>query len=341
MTTTQPFHDEPRSAVIKRRLVTVSRSVALCLIITALLPILLVGAATVDVVRWIVAKRPWMSVRVVLFGWSFFVTEVIGLAWLLAVWLMSGFGKDRVRLVARTWPVQRWWARTLFAAVRRLFRIELEVSDHDVTTPGPIIAMFRHASIVDNLLPALLLTDAKQFRMRWIIKRELLELPSLDVAGRRLPNYFVDRNADDPRREIRAIRRLADDLEPDEGVLIYPEGTRFTERRRRRALADLENRSPALHERAAAMHHVLPPRVGGPLALLDSGYDVVLCGHEGLGGFARIGDVWSGALLGRTVRVCFWRIDAADIPRNRKARIDWLYSQWERIDAWIGAQKAT
>ena len=60
-----------------------------------------------------------------------------------------------------------------------------------------------------------------------------------------------------------------------------------------------------------------------------------------IGGFARIGDVWSGALLGRTVRVCFWRIDAADIPRNRKARIDWLYSQWERIDAWIGAQKAT
>ena len=59
-----------------------------------------------------------------------------------------------------------------------------------------------------------------------------------------------------------------------------------------------------------------------------------------IGGFARIGDLWSGALVGRTVNVRFWRISAADIPRERQARIDWLYDQWERIDGWIGAQQA-
>ncbi len=335
----RPFHDEARSSIVQRRAVSVSRSVLLFITGTLLLPLLLVGAIAVDAVRSVLTRRPWMSVRIVLFGWTFIATEVAGLLWLFATWVTSGFGFNWDRLVARTWPVQRWWAGTLFVAVRRLFRIEFDVENHDVVAPGPVLALFRHASIVDNLLPAVLLTSAKQMRMRWIVKRELLALPSLDVAGTRLPNYFVDRNADDPRREIRAIKHLGEGLADDEGVLIYPEGTRFTEGRRSRALSGLEERMPSLYERAARLRFVLPPRIGGTLALLDSGHDVVVCGHEGLDGFARIGDIWSGALVGRTVSVRFWRTAARDIPTDRKARIEWLYDQWERIDDWIAAKK--
>lgn len=339
MVTKRPFHNEPRSEIVRRRLASISRSVLFLVALTALLPLLLAAAAAIDAVRWLALRRPWMSVRLVLFGWTFFATEVAGLAWLFFGWVGSGFGRRWDRLVELTWPVQRWWARSLFTSVQRLFRITLSVEGHDTTTPGPILAMFRHASIIDNLLPAVLLTDAKELKLRWIVKRELLSLPSLDVAGTRLPNYFVDRHAEDPRAEIRAIRRLGEGLAPDEGVLIYPEGTRFTEKRRRRALERLQERMPNLHDRAGRLRHVLPPRIGGPLALLDTGSDVVLCGHEGLGGFARIGDIWSGALVGRTVSVKFWRIAAAEIPHDRKARIDWLYTQWEMIDAWIEAAK--
>ncbi len=339
MATVRPFHDETRGSIIRRRLVSVSRSILFFILLTVLLPVLLGGGVFVDAVRWLLTRRRFMSVRLVLFAWTFLATEVAGLVWLLAVWLATGFGRRWDRLVELTWPVQRWWARTLFASVKRLFHIELTVDGQDLVAPGPIVALFRHASIVDNLLPAVLLTDARRLKMRWIVKRELLTLPSLDVAGTLLPNYFVARTADDPRREIRAIRALGTDLASDEGVLIYPEGTRFTESRRLRALESLRERMPALYERASQLRYVLPPRIGGPLALLDSGSDVVLCGHEGLGGFAKIGDIWSGALVGRTVSVKFWRISAADIPTERKARIDWLYTQWERIDAWIAATK--
>lgn len=258
MPTLRPFHDEPRAAIVRRRVATITRSAALFVILTVLFPVLLLAAVFVDAARWLFTRRHWMSVRLLLFAWTFLATEVAGLAWLFAVWLASGFGSNWDRLVAMSWPVQRWWACMLFASVRRLFDIRFAVEGDELATPGPILAFFRHASIVDNLLPAVLLTDAKHLRLRWIIKRELLALPSLDVAGTRLPNYFVDRSANDPRREIRAIRKLAADLKEDEGVLIYPEGTRFTESRRRRALAGLQDRMPALHERAGRLRYVLP-----------------------------------------------------------------------------------
>lgn len=333
------FHTEPRSAIIKRRLVTIPRSLLLLATTTLLLPLLVAAGTAVDVTRWAVQRRPWMSLRLIAFGWVFLAAETWGLVRFLGHWIASGFGARREWMIARAWPVQSWWARTLLAAVRRLFRLSLRVEGAEQVQPGPIVAMFRHASIVDNLLPAVLVTHGQGIKLRWIIKRELLSVPALDVGGLRLPNYFVDRNSADPRAEIRRIRALAADLAEDEGVLIYPEGTRFTEKRRDRALTDLESRDPALFARAQKLRHVLPPRIGGPLTLLDTGYDVLVCAHEGLGGFAKIRDIWSGALVGRTINVAFWRISAGDIPAGRKARISWLFDQWERADSWIEATK--
>lgn len=329
------FHDETRNTILKRRLVTIPRSAALFVLVTVTLPILVAGAAVIDGLRWAATRRPCMALRFVAVGWVFLAAEVVGLIRFSWHWLATGFGRDHEQLVARAWPTQRWWACTLFTTVQNLFRVELVVEGQELTTPGPILAMFRHASIVDNLLPAVLLADRAGYRLRWIVKRELLAEPALDVAGTRLPNYFVDRESSDPRAEIRNIRRLAADLGPDEGVLIYPEGTRFTEERRRRVLRSMEHRDAALYERAQRLRHLLPPRIGGPLTLLDTNYDVVMCGHEGLGGFARLRDLWSGALIGRTVHVRFWRFPAATIPAGRKERIDWLFDKWEAMDSWI------
>jgi 1-acyl-sn-glycerol-3-phosphate acyltransferase len=334
------YNPEPRKAVVKRRLVTISRSSALFLIVTIGAPLWVLMATAVDTFRLLVFRKPMMAVRMLAFAWVWLAAELIGLTRFAWQWIAAGFGRDRRRLVDQAWGVQAWWARTLLSTVQRLFRLELDIDGLDLATPGPVLAMFRHASIVDNLLPAALLTDRRGLKLRWIIKRELLSVPSLDVGGKRLPNYFVDRAASDPRQELRAIKRLAEALGPDEGVLIYPEGTRFTESRRARALAKLRDGGSHLFERASGLHHVLPPKVGGVLALLDSGADALVCAHEGLGGFAKLRDIWSGAMLNRTIRVKLWRIAAADIPRGRASRVDWLYTQWEAIDAWIASVKA-
>jgi 1-acyl-sn-glycerol-3-phosphate acyltransferase len=336
----RPFHDEPRAAIVRRRIVTIPRAILMFVAVTVLLPFLLAGAVVVDAVRSLSRRRPWMAVRMVAFAWIFLAAEQIGLSRFFVSWITSGFGLNRRRLVATAWPVQHWWARTLLGWVQRLFDLDLEVEGHELVTPGPILAMFRHASIVDNLLPAVLIGDRHKFELRWIIKRELLNVPALDVGGTRLPNHFVERAADDPRAEIRSIRRLAEGLGPGQGVMIFPEGTRFTPERRKRAIASLEERYPELADRARRLTNLLPPRVGGPLTLLDTGYDVVLCAHEGLDGFARVSDIWSGAMVGRTVKVRFWRVPADTIPTDRRQRVSWLFDQWEMLDAWIGAARA-
>jgi hypothetical protein len=121
-------------------------------------------------------------------------------------------------------------------------------------------------------------------------------------------------------------------------VLIYPEGTRFTEHKRRLALEKLAAGDPSALAAAERYRHVLPPRLGGPLALLDghTPADVVFFAHCGLDGFAEIRDLWRGTLVGRTVRARLWRVPRAEIPAEPAARIAWLRDRWAELDAWVG-----
>lgn len=342
MTDLQPSEwAESRSTVLRRRLVTIPRHVILFVLLTLLLPLIVMAALLVDFVRWIATRRPAMALRLSLFAWVFLAVDLIGLARFGLDWLTSGFGRNKERLVERAWAVQAWWGRTLFNATRRLFSLRFQIDGLESVTGGPILAMFRHASIIDNLLPAVLLSDRLGYRLRWIIKRELLSEPALDVGGNRLPNYFVDRESSNPRNELRRIQALAVDLAPNEGVLIFPEGTRFSAARRQRALEKLRTTAHAVYERASRLRNVMPPRPGGVTALLDAGMRVVVCAHEGLGGFAKISDIWSGSLVGRTITVKLWTIEPDAIPTGRGPRTDWLYEIWRKMDDWIEEVRAS
>ena len=335
------FHPERRADVVRRRIKTIPRSILLFAALTLLAPIAFTVALIVDTARFVLFRRPFMAIRMLAFGWIWLYTEMVGITRFFLHWVGAGFGRNRKMMVERAYKTQAWWARVLFASVQRLFRLNLEVEGLDAANPGPVLAMFRHASIIDNLLPAALLTDQRGLKLRWLIKKELLQVPSLDVGGNRLPNYFVDRNAQDPREELRRIRALTQHLAEDEGLLIYPEGTRFTESRRTRALEKLQESASHLYDRASQLRYVLPPKVGGVLSLLDAKADPLICAHEGLGGFAKIKDIWSGAMLNRTIRVKFWRVSYDEVPKDRKGRVDWLFEQWEAIDTWIASVMPT
>jgi 1-acyl-sn-glycerol-3-phosphate acyltransferase len=88
--------------------------------------------------------------------------------------------------------------------------------------------------MVDTMLPAHLVANPTGFRLRYVLKKELLADPTLDIGGNRLPNYFINRGAGDSAKETEAVRRLASDLGSNDGVLIYPEGTRYSEEKRLR-----------------------------------------------------------------------------------------------------------
>ena len=136
------------------------------------------------------------------------------------------------------------------------------------------------------------------------------------------------------------MQRLMEDLGPRDGVLLYPEGTFFTPDAQARALAHLRASGPASFvEIAASLRQVLPPRLGGALGLLERnrGADAVFCAHTGFEGGDTFAVLLNGALVGRTIRVCFWRVPFREIPTDASARAVWLYEQWARVDDWITA----
>jgi 1-acyl-sn-glycerol-3-phosphate acyltransferase len=330
----------PRGARLRRRARGIAIEVVAFAAVTLLSPLLLGAAAVVDLVRWLLRRRAWVGVRLVALLWWFLLGELRGIAGLAAVWLASAGHDTRTRRF-RVYRLRQRWAGGHLDGVARLFGLRFEVEGLEDVAPGPVLILMRHASIIDNTLPDAVVGRTHGLGLRFVIKRELQMLPTIDIGGRWVPTNFVRRGSGDTAGELESLRRLAVDLDPHEGVLIYPEGTRHTVEKLAHAQARIAERQPHLAPLAARLRHVLPPRLGGPVALLEQGRgtDVVFCGHVGLDGFERISDIWSGDLVGGTVRVRFWRHAAADVPADRDALIAWLYAQWQVLDDWIGEHR--
>lgn len=327
-----------RRTTILRRLRTIPLFTLAWVALVALTPLLLPLALLVDAVRWVFRRTPWMAVRILGFGLAYLTAEVVGVATLFAVWVLSGFGRDHRRLRAMTFSVQRAWSGFVFRAVKGLFSLTFEVEGSDQVQPDPFLLFSRHASIVDNLLPSQFITRPFGTHVRYVMKRELLADPCLDIAGSRLPNYFIRRGSGESDREVAAVRELAASMGSGEAVLIYPEGTRFTADKLEATRIRLARRSPRLAELAGGLRNVMPPRLGGPLALLEGcAADVVVLAHRGLDGFAKIGDIWRGGMVRTLVTVRFQRIPRSEIPDGRTERADWLFRVWQEIDDWVAS----
>ncbi|MFM7735914.1 MAG: lysophospholipid acyltransferase family protein [Alphaproteobacteria bacterium] len=317
----------------RRRAVTLPGFLVATVLAIALSPALLAAALLVDLFR----SPSLPTVRLVLLALVYLVCESVGIVASLFLWLGSiGDPERRLRWFH---ALQDEWAAAIFAAGRRIFGLRVEVEGEDALRPGPLVLLSRHASLVDTMLPAVHVARRHGLRLRWVLKQELLWDPCLDVVGHVLPNVFVRRGSDDAAREIEAVRSLARDLGPGEGVLIYPEGTRFSPPVLGRALRSLAGADPERAERLGGLRHVLPPRPGGTLAVLEAcpPADVVVLAHVGLDGAARLGDVWRGSLVGRRIRVCFRRIAGGEIPASAAERRRWLDAQWLALDEWVDA----
>lgn len=321
----------------KRRLKTFPITIAMWLGVTVLLPILVLTAGAVDFLRWIATRKPWITLRLLGIGWVYLSSQVVVIAVAPVQWLLSwGFGSERgKRLQDWTYSLQRWWVRLLMAAMQLLLGLRLEVSGTDQLTPGPIILLFRHASIMDNLLPYALVSDPTGLQLRWVLKRELLSDPALDIGGHRTPNYFVDRSSDTPEIERKKIANLGAGLGESQGVMLFPEGTRYSRDKYDFRMEKLSTTKPQLHQIMDGHDLVLPPRSGGVVALLDSEMDVVFGAHRGLEELRGIAEIWKNAAVNRTVRVEFRRVGADSIPQETEARIEWLHHEWAAVDATI------
>lgn len=327
---------ESPAARWRRRALTLPALFLAAAVWWAALPAGLLLALAFDAVR----RNRLATTRAALLMGVYLACEVAGVVASAAIFATRG--RDEAVWIRRNFALQRWWAGTLFRATERLFSLRVHVEGDAAVARGPLLLFVRHASVADTLVPAVFVSARAGLLLRYVLKRELLLDPCLDIVGQRLPNAFVRRGSRDPAREIATVRALAVDLAPDEGVIVFPEGTRFSERRRAEALAKLAASDPALARRAERLVRTLPPRLGGPLALLDAApdADVVVCGHVGFDGVRTLADLANGALVGREVRIVFWRVPRASIPADAAGRTDALYAWWERLDAWVAEHEA-
>lgn len=322
-----PLHDGVVLRWARRALTVPAAALGLATLVAGM-PVLLALAVVIDVLR---GSRSASSVRLVAFGVCFFVTETFGLVMLFGVFLATPFRRSRREAltvtVQRVYTAMHWWF------VQAIYQVRSDVDGGELAASGPMVVMVRHVSLVDVLIPGVVIANPHQLALRYALKRELLWLPCLDIAGHWLRNHFVARGGIDTAGDVAGVRALKTGLTARSGVLLFPEGTRFSVTAREKALA---RKTPG----AERLLHLLPMRPGGALAVLEAGEpcDVVFVGHHGLEGLTKLEDIWRGTLLGRTLRVKLWRERAASIPPGAEARLAWLQAHWERVDAWLEAQ---
>lgn len=304
------------------------------IVLTALAPLWLPVSVLVDLAR---ARWRCPIARLLAFGVGWAWLETAGVT--VAAWLwLTGRSRDR----DAHYRLQRWWAVNLMRVLRRTTGITTDVSGIDAFSPGPVVVLCRHASLADSLVSAWVITSLADKHPRYVLKRELLADPCLDVVGHRLPNHFLDRDAADSDAELAALIELASGLTSDDVAVIFPEGTRASPSKRARALERIAERDPARAERLAALQHLLPVRPAGSAALLTGAdrADVVVAWHTGFEGLDTFGGILRA--LGRgapRVRFAAVRVarDEVPSPTDRDAFTSWLDDRWLEADRAVDA----
>jgi 1-acyl-sn-glycerol-3-phosphate acyltransferase len=320
----------------------VRRAVSIPLVLIALFvalplaPVLLLIATIFDFAK----RRPLLpTLRAGTFVYQMLVLEMCAIVSAFVLWIGFGFGLGFRTAASRRLHgrVQAWWVGQVAAAARRSAHLVFDAPDtNQLTADGPVVVLARHASYPDAILPALLFGTHRRMTLRYVLANELTWDPALGTYGRRLPNVFVDRKTGG-EAQLSAIRTMGAGLEPDGAAIIFPEGQFRTPARHDRAVQRLTESDPAFAERARQLHHLLPPRPAGTLALLESSAkaDVVIIGHVGLEMFGTVSDVLRRLPIRTPVTVGAWRIPRSEIPHDADDQLEWLWQQWERLDRWI------
>ncbi len=255
---------------------------------------------------------------------------IVASGWL---WLRYGLSrKQQAHYLAANSQLQYWWADTLRRGAEKLFRLRFEIEGEEALNGPAAIVLPRHTSIGDTVLPMSFYAIPKAFRVRYVLKRELLLDPCLDIVGNRLPNAFVNRVAEDMDSELKVLHKLAATAADDDALVIYMEGTRFSTNKRQRILRQLAAKdAPEALRNAERWTTVLPPRPAGALTLMAAAphKDLLFFAHSGFEGSASFTSLFNGSWMDTTVRLSFWRIPAADIPDDPEGRRALLLEQWE------------
>jgi 1-acyl-sn-glycerol-3-phosphate acyltransferase len=316
-----------RREKLRRRLVSVPALVAATIILTATVPVWLPIVMVVDAVR---LKFRFPLARLLTFGVLWCWIECAGVVRSLALWAIGRSGDH-----AAQYRLMGWWSGLLMKALGLTIGIHPRIEGLEATDGGNAIVLARHASLADSLLSGWVFSNVAGIQPRYVLKRELLFDPCLDIVGLRVPNHFLDREAADSSAELDELRDLAAQVGEGSVGVIFAEGTRANDHKRARALEKIGERDPERAASLSGLRRLLPPRPAGSVAMLEGAphADVVLAWHTGFDGL----DTFSGMLdkLSKPlpqVRFVMTRFPRSEVP-DGEAFADWLDGRWLEMDA--------
>jgi len=287
-------------------------------------------------------SRHWRfpTLRLALFGLVYLAHQWVGVARAVEISMTSRFSR-RSSLPAER-EVQAWWATSLLQWANRLLGVDFDPLDLSDIPTGSFILLSRHASMVDAVLPIVLICGHLNRYAHYVLKDELLWDPVINIFGKRLGNQFIGRGSRTDAA-LDGIARLANGALPDSALIIFPEGTYATSRNRSRVIASLQRKvgSGELPTEVVAyaerLDHLLPPKPAGTLSLLAHRpeADVVILGHVGLEDMADLQGFRRQLPLRRPITVRYWVHARSNVPIHPHDREEWLRRQWVELDQWI------
>jgi len=281
-------------------------------------------------------RRKWRFpiVRLIAFLLCWTWLEIAGVVASIAFWVAG-----QKRNSALHYKLQRWWAGGLILALRGTVGLRIDVQNPEVLVPGPLVVLSRHASLADSLVSAWAMGNVAGLLPRYVLKRELMLDPCLDIVGHRLPNYFLNRSSDNVQGELAGVAELSHNLGHSDVAVIFPEGTRANAAKRQRVLEKIKERNPERAQLLEPLTMLLPPKPAGAIALMQGApqCDVVIAGHVGFDGLDTFGGMLRHLERGN-VQCVMWfrRIARTDIPTENMAA--WLDQQWLMLDTEVKKQ---
>jgi 1-acyl-sn-glycerol-3-phosphate acyltransferase len=313
-----------------------------------------IGALTpvAIVISGLLALRPGgrgRVMRIALFAVVYLISEMVGLLGAAWLWVRAGLGRriGDPRIQQEHYNMLGGILRGLYAVGTTLFNIQVTTvgaphGDAEPTlpaTPGrPLVVLSRHAGPGDSFLLAHALLTLAHRRPRIVLKDALRLDPAIDLIISRLPHSFVSQEPNGGEIATREIKQIAGTMGPTDALLVFPEGGKFTPRRRLRVIASLRRKGLArASEQARRLHNVLPAKPAGVFTAIDAAphAELVFLAHTGLDHIQSVRQTWQGIPLTHPVEVTWWTIPAERVPSDEDARLRWLAGNWAEMDAWI------
>lgn len=317
-----------------RRPITVFGVFVGALLLTVLLPVWVFVSILVDLI-----SRSWRlpTFRLLCFAWLWLWLETLGVLGAGGIWLSGQARNQRAN-----YALQRWWAKRLISSLRITCGLKIEVEGVDSLSSGPLLCLGRHASLGDALVSAWIFGSLAHRFPRYVMKKELLFDPCLDVVGQRIPNYFVDRGSAAVRQELTGIRTMAANMSERDVAVIFPEGTRTNDEKRIGLVARLEKRAPDRHAKLSSLQRLLPPRSAGASVLLEEipAGDVVVMWHVGFDGLDTFAGVRRRIAHAEPSALVVLETHARSSVPTGDEFDSWLDDRWLEIDAKVVAADA-